>query len=457
MLNFRKKILLGDLALFLLFFFVIYFSKGTDIGMLGFGTIILLVYILMTTVSVLRFSRPIQHILDAIAPYQEEKVEYLPRIAIPVGQSEEFNKLATTLNSLTEKIRKQIESLKVQRKETEGILESLDEGVIAVDTSGSITFANRVACRMLSLPHQEIVRSSFSESLLHRKCHEMVLQALQTSEPIEQTWIDATALGSVYLNLFSAPLSGQNGAILVLLDNTSDYKLVEMGKNFIANASHELRTPITILRGFAEMLQDARKLSPAVLADIGSKMVKTCTRLEKLVKSLLTLTDIENLHEEQFYSCDLVSIADSCQHLLLAAHPDAKITFEKQIKAAPILADGDLLDMAIMNLLENAVRYSPSPAHIQMAAKRTAEGDFQLTINDLGIGIPEMDLPHIFNRFYTVDKARSRKFGGSGLGLSIVKTIVDKLKGKIVVTSELKKGTGFTLTFSPADSLSFRS
>ena len=194
MLNFRKKILLGDLALFLLFFFVIYFSKGTDIGMLGFGTIILLVYILMTTVSVLRFSRPIQHILDAIAPYQEEKVEYLPRIAIPVGQSEEFNKLATTLNSLTEKIRKQIESLKVQRKETEGILESLDEGVIAVDTSGSITFANRVACRMLSLPHQEIVRSSFSESPLHRKCHEMVLQALQTSEPMEQTWIEYTCL-----------------------------------------------------------------------------------------------------------------------------------------------------------------------------------------------------------------------------------------------------------------------
>ena len=448
MLSFRKKILLSDIALFLLFFLVIYFCKGSHIGILGLGTVILLVYTLLTVILVLRFSWPIQIILDAITPYQEEKVEYLPRIVIPRGHSEEFNKLATTLNSLTEKIRKQIETLKSQRKEIRGILESLAEGVIAVDTSATIIFANRVACQMLSLPHEVGIKCHFSDRPLHKKCQELVLEALQTSESIKQGWVEPLPQGNVYYDLFSAPLSEQSGAILVLFDKTSDHKLMEMGKHFIANASHELRTPITILRGFAEMLQDSRKLSPTVLNDIGLKMVKTCTRLEKLVKSLLMLADIENLHEEQFYPCDLISIAENCQHLLLTAHPGVHISFYKEIKSAPILADGDLLDMAIMNILENAVRYSPSPAHIEMTASQNAEGQYQLAIIDLGIGIPEVDLPHIFNRFYTVDKARSRKFGGSGLGLSIVRTIVEKHKGKITVASELKKGSRFTLTFS---------
>ncbi len=113
---------------------------------------------------------------------------------------------------------------------------------------------------------------------------------------------------------------------------------------------------------------------------------------------------------------------------------------------AVIAADSDLIDLAVINLLENAVKYSPAPAHIEMTLKR-AGNEAQLSISDRGIGIPEADLPHIFDRFYTVDKARSRKSGGAGLGLSIVKTVMQKHRGHIAVVSQLGKGTTFTLSF----------
>ncbi|MBI3508798.1 MAG: PAS domain-containing protein [Chlamydiia bacterium] len=447
MMSFRKKVLLGDTLLFLFFFFVIFLWIGKDVGIFTFGTLLLFVYTFTTGFIAYRFSFPIQYILDTITPFQEGKAEYLPRISLPNSRSDEFFKLATTLNALSEKIQKQIETLKAQRIETEEILESLAEGVLAVDRSAVITFANQAASQLLKIPREIIVGHSFLNSALHRKCEEMVLQSLQTSEINEQTWNDEEK----HLVLFSAPLSRQHKAILVLQDKTVDRKLVDMGKHFIANASHELRTPITILRGFAEVLADAKELTPGLVQEIGEKILKTSHRLEKLVKGLLTLTDIENSSSDHFFSCDLVTIAENCQLLLKTAHPQVEIQWDKQIEKGPLIADADLLEMAIMNLLENAVRYSAKPVRIQMSSGFTL-GHYQLIIKDFGIGIPQKDLPHIFNRFYRVDKGRSRKAGGVGLGLSIVKTIVEKHKGKISVESELGNGSQFTLSFPSKDS-----
>jgi signal transduction histidine kinase len=249
----------------------------------------------------------------------------------------------------------------------------------------------------------------------------------------------------VYLDLIVAPLAQHNGAIVVLQDKTSEFKLLEMGKDFIANASHELKTPITIIRGFAETLQDLPDISKEMLRDITAKIVKTCGRLDKLVKSLLTLSDIENLPLERFHLVDLVAIAENCKHLVAAAHRDARLTLHSALNRAPLLADSDLLELALMNLLDNAVKYSPSPAQIEI---QIAQADSQVCvkIRDQGIGIPEADIPHIFERFYTVDKARSRKSGGAGLGLSIVKTIIEKHGGWVSVESQPGKGSTFTIT-----------
>lgn len=436
-------------------------SVDFEVGFLFLGIVILLLYSVMASVIIHRLTRPIQQILDATRPYQEGKEEFLPKIVLNEAmQNDEFGKLAFTLNSLTEKIRGQIERLMQQKQQTEAILESLSEGVIAFDTSARVTFANEASCRMLRADHHRLIGSSLARMPadspavggLAKKCHEGVLQALQTSETIVQTWTLGEG-GKIYLDLTASPLTHQSGAILVLQDKTSDYKVVEMGKDFIANASHELRTPITIIRGFAETLNDIPNLSPQMLGEITEKIVRTCGRLDRLVKSLLTLSDMENLSEDSFSSTDLFSLLENCKNLLLSLNPEVSLEIQKPDKNLILFGDSDLLELAFMNLLENAVKYSPAPAQIKVLTAMPDPKHVKIIVQDYGMGIPEKDLSHIFDRFYTVDKARSRKSGGAGLGLSIVKTIIEKHKGSIKATSELGKGSCFIVTLPLKGSL----
>lgn len=414
------------------------------------------VYMFINQAVLYGVTRPIEQIINSIVPYREGKVKYPPRISLGSIKDDAFNKLAFTINSLTEQIHQQIENLLREKQKTEEILQSLGEGVLATDMNGEVIFINQSACKMLNVSRVAILRQkleSVADSDLAKKCHELIQETIRKKEALVQTYSIRKA-GPLTLDLISALLGQEGGVLLVIQDKTSDYKVVEMGKDFIANASHELRTPITIIRGFAETLQDLPKLSQEMLADITEKIVRTCVRLDKLVKSLLTLADIENLSLHRMQPVDLATIAENCQGTLLTTHPETQISFQTDLKKATILAEGDLIELALLNLLENAVKYSQPPAHIEIHLRKEGD-DFLLKISDRGIGIPEGDLPHIFERFYTVNKARSRKLGGAGLGLSIVKTIVEKHRGKISAVSELGKGTTFTLVFPESDAQMF--
>lgn len=238
-----------------------------------------------------------------------------------------------------------------------------------------------------------------------------------------------------------------------MFEQKTEDQIIEMGKAFIANASHELRTPITIIRGFAETLQDFPDLPEETRKMIIEKIVRTCGRLEKLVKSLLTLSDIEHLSEEAFRSYDLLKIAETCKNQLLIACPEVQIVICNKCPSSLVKVEPDLLELAVMNLLENAVRYSRGTAQIEITLRKL-QSRIALEIADKGMGIPQDDLPLIFDRFYTVNKAHSRKLGGAGLGLSIVKTIVDKHKGECCVSSKLGKGSTFSLIFpNPSSSV----
>ena len=426
-----------------------------EISFIILGVAVLLLYGIVTWVIMYRLSLPIQHIIDVIRPYQEGKEEFIPRLEFgrEIHEGDEFGKLAKTLNSMTARIQKQIDTLIQQRGETEAILESLGEGVIAVDSEERVLFVNRVASQMLHTEREALLHQKFGEikgdrSDLAKNCIALIRTAFEQTKIVMETY-PFEDKQKYYFHLIAAPLARHRGIVLVLQDKTSDYKVVEMGKDFVANASHELRTPLTIIRGFAETLQDLPNLSQETLKEITEKILKTSFRLETLVRSLLTLADIEGLAESQLLSVDLIFIADTCMHNLLASHPQVQIQLVRKVEHAPIQADTALLEMAIMNLLENAVRYSPSPVQISMTVDRSEERT-SLTVSDRGIGISEADLPHIFDRFYTIDKARSRKFGGAGLGLSIVKAIVQKHHGELIVTSKLGQGTTFTILLRSA-------
>lgn len=475
-MTFRAKIFISQLVLFILFILILFpfvetaitrivhqslqecldsaaasHSQVKDLihhfqaGFLIFSFLVLLIFSAMTWFIFNRLSSPIQKIIKTIKPYQEGKVEQIPQIPIKEAKAkDDFSKLALTINSLSERIQKHIHNLTEERNEKEAILESLVEGVTAVDAALNVRYVNFACSKFLGFPKRHLLGKPFptepSTPLLDK-----AKQLLTLSQERQSVLTDSLSIGKLYFDLIAAPIASGNGAILVLQDKSSNYKVLEMGKDFVANASHELRTPITIINGFAETLQDLPEISHEMLAEITEKIVRNCERMENLVKNLLTLADIENLPKTRFRISDLISIAENCRHILLSFYPEAQVEIVKNKPSIEISADPDLLELAIMNLLNNGAKYSKAPAHITINIQST-DDEVKISICDEGIGIPATDLEHIFERFYTVDKARSRRLGGAGLGLSIVKTIVQKHDGTISVESTVGKGTCFTMT-----------
>ncbi|MBS0651849.1 MAG: ATP-binding protein [Verrucomicrobia bacterium] len=403
-----------------------------------------------------RINFPIQQIITAIKPYQMGKVDTVPAIHLSktIDHEDDFYKLAQTLNSLSDRLRLQIQNITDERNEKEAILESLGEGVIAVDAEMTVRYINFVGSKMIGIPKRHVLTKPFPVipdkpmTPLLERCQQILI-ACQEKQAILTDSITLGENKKIYLDLIAAPKSQRNGAILVLQDKSSHYRVLEMGKDFVANASHELRTPITIIKGFAETLQDMPELPREMMVDITEKIVRNCQRMDNLVKNLLTLADIENLPESRFQECDLGLLIENCRQVVLAVYETARIDIDKIKEPVAVFADPDILELAIINLLDNACKYSTPPAHITVKIDQ-AEEEVSVSISDRGIGIPEQDLERIFDRFYTVNKARSRRLGGAGLGLSIVKTIIEKHDGTISVSSELGVGTTFTI-FLPAN------
>ncbi len=331
------------------------------------------------------------------------------------------------------------------RKEKESILDLLMEGVMVLDGAGVIRYVNRAFAKLISLSRSELLNSSIA---LSKKELLVRIHALMTLAQRQKTIItDSMTLEeeqTIFLDLIIVPKQ-KKGAVILLQDKSSQHQVVEMGKEFIANVSHELRTPLTIIRGFAETLQDMPLLSRPMVTEIVEKIVRNCERMNTLVKNLLTLSDLEHVPHFRFQSCDLAALVDRCKDLLLTLAPKTQIKIEKSKESILIDGDADLLELALMNLLENGVKYSTPPAHLTIALDHK-ENNVIIAIQDRGIGISAQDLPHIFERFYTVDKSHSRRLGGAGLGLSIVKTIINKHEGTLVVASQPGQGTTFTIT-----------
>lgn len=426
--------------------YVVELTRDFEIGFLGLGTLVLLLFSVMTWFIIYHLTNPIQQIIKAVKPYQEGTESAIPQIQINASPNDDIGKLASTLNSLSDKIRQHINTLIQERNEKESILESLIEGVVAVDNQMNVTYVNNTSLKLLEWANHLQVGNSFYDTQ-EKTCIDLLLRCQREGQPLTETLTIKKEGGKRYLDIVVAPKQQETGAILVIQDKTSHYKILEMRKDFIANASHELKTPVTIIRGFAETLHDNPELPAEVTKEATNKIVRNCQRMTLLIKDLLTLADIENIPQSRLIECDLSELIDNCSNNLLDAYPDTILTIEKNAAESYLLeADPHLIEMAITNLMENAAKYSNKPAKITVSLVHI-DDKIEFKISDQGIGIPAADLEHIFQRFYTVNRAHSQKMGGSGLGLSIVETIIDKHYGSIKVESEIGKGTTFTILF----------
>ncbi len=329
-------------------------------------------------------------------------------------------------------------------KEWESIGNLLIEGIVIFRADGKVGYVNSAASKMFFSSRKNLLGKPLQGTQpLIQKSLSVLEASFRCSFPVTDSFSDDLEKKR-YLDLIAVPFS-QNRGCLILQDRSSQQKMLEVGKDFVSNASHELKTPITIIRGFAETLQDMKQLPRQIVEDILEKIVRNCKRMDSLVKNLLTLADIENLPLSDYGFCDIFALLQDCKNAVLTVYPSAEIVITKE-KNVLAEVEKNILELAILNLLENAAKYSQSPAKISISLRQ--EKDLVvISIQDQGVGIAPEDVEHIFDRFYTVNKAHSRKLGGAGLGLSLVKTIIEKHDGSIHVSSKLGQGSTFTISF----------
>jgi len=438
--------------------YVRHLSRKFEIGFMALASIVLILFGTMTWLVINHITRPIRKIIAQIVPYQEGNVDHMPLIKVPShAEKDEFFKLAATLNRLSERIGEQINSITKERDTKMSILESLHEGIISLDHQGDLSDINGAACRFLKLSKKQLEGKCIYD--LAKQSSSLVIQTIaemfQGIDNNEHSSVEKTLhLDEGYMVVITmVPNRKTRGATLSIRDSTSQFQVIQLGKQFVANASHELKTPITIVRGFAETLHEHPNLPIEQRQEITAKIEKSCERMDTLIKSLLNLTEIENIPFEQFIErCDLYKITQNCIHFLTSVHPNAEIEIipdENTSEDFEILGHPDLIELTLFNFLNNAAKYCKDIPRIKIVFKRRGK-HILVDIQDEGVGIPKNDLDHIFERFFRVDKARSRHLGGVGLGLAIAKTILDKHGAQISVQSTFGQGTTFTLIFNAA-------
>ncbi len=361
--------------------------------------------------------------------------------------NDEVGSLARSLNGMAAQLRDLVDKLSLESARREVILASMVEGVLAVDSELRVTFCNQSFAQAVGahcplhekLPLLELVRDPDLLDLLTR-----VVVSLQ---PVKQRLELPAAAGRVF-EIQVGPLTppSRRGAIAVLHDITELERLERIRKDFVANVSHELRTPLTAILGYTETLLDGaledKQSSRKFLEIIKSHS----ERLNSIASDLLTLSDLESGRRTPAETVPLGAAIDGALRAIEAGALTRGVNLVRcELEDAEILGARLRLEQALVNLLDNAVKFNRPGGEVRVAAVRTPDSKIRITIADTGIGIPSQDLPRLFERFYRVDKGRSRSLGGTGLGLSIVKHAIEGMNGTVAVESELGKGSTFTV------------
>ena len=351
----------------------------------------------------------------------------------------EFDKLANVIGKMTGELKQNLANVKRQKNEMEAIFVHMNDGILAFDENGKMVQINPAAKKLLNIQGQETFQEIFKDEKKINMEAIMYLENWTTSEA-------RLTVGEKTINVFLAPFKDENdfgaGIIAVIQDITEHVKLDNMRKEFVADVSHELKTPITSIIGYADTLQDGdydKETTTKFLSVISSEG----RRMADLVSDLLTLSRYDtNRVTRKTEEFDLGELAKKCQEKLAIEINKKNQDVECYVTAdvPPAYADKNGIERVILNILSNAIKYTPEKGKIKIYVG-FVYNDAYIKIIDNGIGIPEEDLARIFERFYRVDKARSREMGGTGLGLSIAKEILDKNNGSINIKSELGKGT----------------
>lgn len=363
---------------------------------------------------------------------------------LEVRSTDEIGVLTRTFNNMARVLQETIETVESERDKFGALFQHMTDGVASFDRSGAIVHMNPAAIALLNL--RFIEGMTYDQVLGHIAPFQDVM-LLKPPEFIEH----GVTIGNKHLQIFFAPFGGdtaEGGALAVIHDVTEQQRLDEVRREFVSNVSHELRTPLTNIRSYAETLTESSDIPMETIMGFAQVIVNEADRMTRLVRDLLTLSRFD--YGQANWNPELFSFADSLQSvydvmLLEAGRHGHKLTLDILPGLPDIWGDSSRIEQVLLNILSNAITYTPDGGLIELSAGQVAD-EIWCRVKDNGVGIPVEDLPRIFERFYRVDRARSRQSGGTGLGLAIAKEIIEAHHGYIDLQSHYGHGTVITMT-----------
>lgn len=357
----------------------------------------------------------------------------------------EISRLAAALDELRVNSSDRREELREQIARNETILQGMTEGVIAIDAEHRIMLANKACGRLLRIATPDLVGRPLLEATRHRPLHDAVLLALSRPGPMTSEFeVGDAPKRSLLLRAARLPGNPCPGVVVVLHDVSEIRRLENVRKEFVANVSHELKTPLASIKAYAETLSNGAVNDPEVNVTFVRRIEEDADRLHQLIIDMLQIARIES--HQQAFNITRVTIDDAVRRCIEQMRPHAsakQLAFVVEPPARPlsINVDEEGLQTILANLVDNAIKYTNQGS---ISVRWWSENKTAiLQVRDTGIGIREHDLGRIFERFYRVDQARTRGVGGTGLGLSIVKHLVQAFRGDVSVESEVGRGTMF--------------
>lgn len=383
------------------------------------------------------------------------RLEYDARVKI--HRKDEIGQLAQAINGMADSLQTQLRTIRDNEDLLQSVLNNMTGGIVMVNGAGQIILVNRAAERMLGINAEVITGKSYRELKQHYELTKLMEQGLESKEgfheerniyyPVESIIrLDGVAM------MQEEEQESYRGMLFLLQDVSDIRRLERMRSEFVANVSHELKTPLAAVKGFAETLLGGGVTDERTSRSFLQIIYDESERLNRLIGDILELSKIESKRIQMDYSpIHLSAFFDTISEMMRTVAEKKRISLELDIPEELFMeGDEDKLRQIFMNLLSNAISYTQEGGRVKLTALEkhshgNAEDIVEFIVKDSGIGIPKKDLPRIFERFYRVDKARSRGSGGTGLGLSIVKHLVDLHHGTIKVESELGIGSSFII------------
>ncbi|MCJ7839425.1 ATP-binding protein [Lederbergia sp. NSJ-179] len=388
-----------------------------------------------------RLTAPLRKMKEAA--FQVSKGEFDTKV--PFLSHDEIGELAIAFNQMAKRLKINMNVLSQEKEQLKSILSSMADGVMTFSQSGAILITNPPAERFLQQWHNEVEKNN---GPIPTELAALLAQAISTES--EQT--EELEIQSRYYVVIVSPLYTQNqesvrGAVAVIRDMTEERRLDKLRSDFVSNVSHELRTPISMLQGYSEAIIDDIVESEEEKKELAKIIYDESLRIGRLVNELLDLARMEAGHISLHYeNLEIGSFIQRIMHKFGGIAKENKVHLECQLDPNKTIfaMDPDRMEQVLTNLIDNAIRHTPEEGVVTITQTRNEQG-ITIAVTDNGTGIPEEDLPFVFERFYKADKARTRGKAGTGLGLAIAKNIIDAHNGKITVQSKINVGTTFTI------------